>query len=137
MAGLLEQNMPQQQAPQQGQMPQGQQGGGRKANQSEQEQFNLVVKQALQFLSSPEQSKMFLDSVQKVGPEKSIAVFVKKTLDSIFTAAQSAGAKVDPNTMTAAAQAVASALVKILVQSGMQIDEAAATDAAMQEMEGL
>jgi hypothetical protein len=28
MAGLLEQNMPQQQAPQQGQMPQGQQGGG-------------------------------------------------------------------------------------------------------------
>lgn len=135
MAGLLEQQAPMDQQPQQPKQPQ--QGGSRKATKAEQEQFNLIVKQAIGFITQQEQMAQFLDMLDKVEAPMAIAQTVKVVLDGVFTAAQSAGAQVDPNTMTAAAFQVASTLVSMMVNAGAQVDPSQLVNAAMQQMEGL
>lgn len=109
----------------------------RKAGKEEQAHFNLVIKQAMSFITRPENLEPFVKMALKVGPGQAIAVYVKKTLDSIYMAARHSGAKVSPNTMSAAAQAVATQLAQMLAKNGVKGDPAAMVEEAMTKMQGL
>lgn len=135
MAGLLEQAMPQEaQQP----MPQQAQEEDRQATPAEQKQFELVIKQALEFLGQPENVKAFMDMVKKSSPEQAIAVFVKRTLDGIYSAAGEAGAQLQTHTMNTAAEIVSNILIQMMAASGLPVDNPdALVDLAMQQMEQL
>jgi hypothetical protein len=142
MAGLLEQQMPQgapqqPQGPQQGAPQQGQE-ENRPASPAEQKQFELVIKQALQFLGQKENVAAFMDMVKKTSPEQAIAVFVKRTLDGIYSAAGEAGAQLQAHTMNAAAEIVSKILIQMMASAGLPVDNPdALVDLAMQQMEQL
>lgn len=122
MAGLIQQA----QQPQQ---------GGRKASQMEQKQFELAVKQASEFLMQDENIDALVDMVKKSGPAKAIALFVKKILDGVYTAAGNSGVKVGGHTMSAAAEIVCNLAATILVKGGVKADPKQLVAQAMQEME--
>jgi len=134
MAGLLEQAMPQEaQQP----MPQGQE-EDRQATPAEQQQFELVIKQALEFLSQPENVTAFMDMVRKSSPESAIATYVKRTLDGIYSAAGEAGAQLQGHTMNTAAEIVSKILIQMMAAAGLPVDNPdALIDLSMQQMEQL
>lgn len=91
------------------------------AGKQEQAMFELAVKQAMKFLTSPEQTKALVDMARKSGPAKAVALFVKRTLDGVFTAAKNGGAALNSNLMNEAAKAVSGVLVKLLNRSGIKV----------------
>lgn len=135
MAGLIQQAMPQEQMPPQQGIPQGE---DRQATPAEQGQFELVVKQALEFIGQEGNVKSLMDMVRKTGPEMALATFIKRTLDGIYTAAGEAGAQLQGHTMNTAAEIIAKILVQMLQASGLPTENPdAMVDAAMQAMESM
>ena len=135
MAGLIQQAMPQEQMPPQQGMTQGE---DRQATPAEQGQFELVVKQALEFIGQEGNVKSLMDMVRKTGPEMALATFIKRTLDGIYTAAGEAGAQLQGHTMNTAAEIIAKILVQMLQASGLPTENPdAMVDAAMQAMESM
>jgi hypothetical protein len=122
-------------------MPQGQEQApeeNRQATPAEQQQFELVIKQALEFLSQPENVTAFMDMVRKSSPETAIATYVKRTLDGIYTAAGEAGAQLQAHTMNTAAEIVSKILIQMMAAAGLPVDNPdALIDLSMQQMEQL
>lgn len=111
--------------------------GPRQASQGEQKQFELAVKQASDFLLQPDNIEAMVQMANKSGPAKAIALFVKKILDGVHTAAGQSGAQLQGHTMTAAAQIVATVAATVLVQGGFDGDPKQIVAEAMQLMEQL
>lgn len=109
--------------------------GPRKADQGEQKQFELAVQQATDFLMEEENIKAMAQMAHKSGPAKAIALFVKKILDGVHTAAGGSGVNVEGHTMTAAAQIVSQLAATILVQGGFEGDPKQIAQEAVQMME--
>jgi len=109
----------------------------RQANREEQAHFDMVVKQAMQFITQEENIRGLVEMAEQAGPGQAVATYVKRTLDSIYMAAQESGAQVSPNTMNASAEAVAKVIANMLAKSGVEVDPASVVQEAMSLMEGM
>jgi len=128
MNGLLAQ--PQQ--PPQGQ-PKGQpEGQGRKASPQEQQAYKTLVSQVLGFIASPEVTAKLEETIQKVGPDRALAMIIMQALQMVGQAAKGAGVDIATHTGKAAIKEIVSVLAAMLQASGLVESAQNTTQGVMQ-----
>lgn len=108
----------------------------RKATPSENKMFQVMAKQALQFLTTEEASDFLIKNAQTQGPEQALATAAKEAIDGVIQAADAGGVQVPPPVRGAAVQIVVTTLAALMVKAGLAEDPAQLAGAALEMVNG-
>lgn len=83
------------------------------------QQFDLALKQAIEFLTDGENPKVILQRAETKGPEKAAIDTMMPLLQNIYEAAREAGAEVGTEVMFAVGVHVLKVIAELLVMAGV------------------
>lgn len=105
----------------------------KKPSAQDQQKYNLLVTQAVKFLTEQKNVSALYSAIKVEGAEQAIANAIKQVMASIGTAAAMGKARIEPHTVAAAVKEIATMLI-IMAAGAKLIDNPKQTIATVMEL---